>query len=304
MFGLFLSLRRAVGRGLCLAAVVAALAGCQNPDAVPPPYIVQQPSPNGGSAPLPGVDSAFLTSGGDSRLITLRPPPSSKNDPIHQEILCSEPSPDWATAFATLRQLSGQGSAPGGPSASLQISSSDTETIAQMAGRTAGVVALRDGLYSACQAYANGIIGRRPYALILSQYGDLLVALTGGGTSSTLSASVLSQQALQALLVTCLTTDDRTSALGPVDDPSLVSHCRSFLKQIITTVPAMLKPPGPAQSLPKVTPQPVSVSRAITALQQKLVAAGERIAVDGRFGPEAAAALQAYLKTHPTWIAG
>jgi hypothetical protein len=49
-----------------------------------------------------------------------------------------------------------------------------------MLGRTAGVVALRDGLYKACEAYANGVIGKDAYALVLSQYGNLLVALAGG----------------------------------------------------------------------------------------------------------------------------
>jgi hypothetical protein len=53
-----------------------------------------------------------------------------------------------------------------------------------MLGRTAGVVALRDGLYSACQAYANHVIGKDAYSLILSQYGNLLVALTSGSAAS------------------------------------------------------------------------------------------------------------------------
>jgi len=52
-----------------------------------------------------------------------------------------------------------------------------------MLGRTAGVVALRDGLYAACQAYANGVIGKDAYALIISQYGNLLVALASGGVT-------------------------------------------------------------------------------------------------------------------------
>ena len=43
------------------------------------------------------------------------------------------------------------------------------------------MVALRDGLYSACQAYANQLIGKDAYSLILSQYGNLLVALASGG---------------------------------------------------------------------------------------------------------------------------
>jgi hypothetical protein len=52
------------------------------------------------------------------------------------------------------------------------------------------VLALRDGLYATCQAYTNGALGQSAYALGLSQYGNLLVALTAhdagapGGTSA------------------------------------------------------------------------------------------------------------------------
>ena len=84
------------------------------------------------------------------------------------------------------QQLAASGTITGKETASISGSNSFTETISAMAGRTAGVVALRDGLYKACEAYANGVIGKSAYALILSQYGNLLVALAGssGGGSS------------------------------------------------------------------------------------------------------------------------
>jgi hypothetical protein len=113
-------------------------------------------------------------------------------------------------------------------------------------------VALRDGLYSACQAYANGIIGKAAYALIISQYGDLLTNLAGsgagggssgpavgtpaGGTpaASTPAAStpsagnsqvqVLQQQMLQAMMVSCITNSDPTQ-----DHPNNVRAADSTL---------------------------------------------------------------------------
>jgi Putative peptidoglycan binding domain len=51
-------------------------------------------------------------------------------------------------------------------------------------GRTAGVVALRDGLCAACQAYANGALGQDAYSVILSQYGTLLVRLVSASSTS------------------------------------------------------------------------------------------------------------------------
>lgn len=130
--------------------------------------------------PLLDKGSAFLLPGGDYRLATVRPVKEAS-------VLCSEPSPDWATAVGAAQAFSLSGGAASGPSGSLAGSAATTELITAMLGRTAGVVALRDGLYSACQAYANGIIGKDAYSLVLSQYGNLLVALgssSGGGASA------------------------------------------------------------------------------------------------------------------------
>ena len=125
---------------------------------------------------------ATLLPASNYHLVTLRTPPVA--GATNNQIMCTEPSPDWASTLSTAEALSASGSAPGGTSASLAANASDTQAITAMLGRTAGVVALRDGLYSACQAYANGVIGRDSYALIISQYGDLLVQLAGGSTAS------------------------------------------------------------------------------------------------------------------------
>jgi len=139
--------------------------------------------PVGSDPDARSIQNALLAPGGDYSLITVRKRPDiAANDP--REILCAAPSPDWATALAMAQQISGSGGVSGGPSGALTASSSLTETISALAGRTAGVVALRDGLYNACQAYANGVIGKDGYALILSQCGNLQVALAGSGTSS------------------------------------------------------------------------------------------------------------------------
>ena len=42
------------------------------------------------------------------------------------------------------------------------------------AGRSTALLGLRDGLYRACEAYANGAIGADAYALVLSRYGQLM----------------------------------------------------------------------------------------------------------------------------------
>ena len=109
----------------------------------------------------------------DVRLVTERPL-------TPQLIVCAEPSPDTSKALSTLAKLEASGKTPAGVEVGVGGGRSTAEALTALAGRTAAVVALRDGLFRACEARANGLISRASYALILSQYGDLLVTLTLG----------------------------------------------------------------------------------------------------------------------------
>jgi hypothetical protein len=119
-------------------------------------------------------DSENIASGANVRYVNdrLRDMAGREGRPL--PTMCTEPAPDVAVAFGTSlgasANISGQGSGGFGAGTS--------EAAMQLAGRTAGVLALRDGLYATCQAYANGALGQSAYALGLSQYGNLLVALT------------------------------------------------------------------------------------------------------------------------------
>ncbi len=226
-----------------LVAVLAALltACAERPGSDNPIYM----TPN---QPLLQPGSAFLAPGGDYRMITVRMP--SENG---QDVLCSEPSPDWATALGTTQAIAASGGVSGGPSASLNASASQTEAITAMLGRTAGVIALRDGLYSACQAYANKIIGKDAYALILSQYGNLLVALAGSGAGGSGGASQagnaqaaqMQQQAVQAMLVACISEYDQTLRPSGPTNSILAEHCGPFLRQVASASGELLKPQSP-----------------------------------------------------------
>jgi hypothetical protein len=115
--------------------------------------------------------ASFTT--GDVRVITERPHPARSGGP---NIVCVEPSPDVAKAVSTALQLSGQGG-NGTVSASGNLSSASAEAVAELAGRSTALLGLRDGLFKACEAYANGIIGDDAYILILSRYGQLMTTL-------------------------------------------------------------------------------------------------------------------------------
>lgn len=124
--------------------------------------------------------------------------------------ICTEPSPDVAIAFS--RSLSGQGnfSEPNGPTVGGNFNAQANEAATPLVGRTAGVLALRDGLYAACQSYVNGVLGHDAYAMILSQYGNLLVALAGTGTGGNPTAYTSQDAAISAMLVACLSEHDPT----------------------------------------------------------------------------------------------
>jgi hypothetical protein len=176
------------------------VSACGHPDA--------RPVDMGKGASL-STGSGWLLPAGSYHMVTTRPSPMDSS----QQILCTEPSPDWAVAFGEALQLSAEGKAPSGIDASLSGSSSDTETVTALVGRTAGVVSLRDGLYAACQAYANHIIGKDAYGLIISQYGDLLVALAGNATSGGTGATSTGGAAAPAVPGTRLSKRDRLGGL-------------------------------------------------------------------------------------------
>lgn len=128
-----------------------------------------------------------LATKADSRLIYSRTvvtdPQSGKIRP--SEVVCAEPSPDVAKAFSTAFGASAEAEANALPAlteagdikGSLALSRSRSEAIAQLGKRLGTIQLLRNGLFSACEAYANGAISPMSYAFLLSRFGDVMVTL-------------------------------------------------------------------------------------------------------------------------------
>jgi len=129
--------------------------------------------------------SAFTTA--DIRMISQRQQPV-----LHNTVICTEPSPDVAKAASSLASLAAQGGS-GNVSAGVNLSAASAEALAELAGRSTALLGLRDGLYRACEAYANGVIGQDAYSLVLSRYGQLMTTLFLGqdvtGTAGKAAAS-------------------------------------------------------------------------------------------------------------------
>ncbi len=260
---MWLYLNRALAGALCLIFLTS-LAACSlfhDPDQ--PRQLTGQSGPS--AFPIDGVSTATLLPASNYYLLTTRPGFGVGAPPV----LCSEPSPDFAIAFGNTLKAGANGG-NGGLTAGVTGEADNTQAITAAAGRTAGVVALRDGLYSACQAYANGLIGKDAYALILSQYGNLLVALASGSSASAAGGGVaeMQQQAVQAMLVACLTYEDASGGATPPNG-TLDVYCPIFMNRFMAALPALLKPPAAA-------PPPASkpVAQAPTAKPTQVKPAG------------------------------
>jgi hypothetical protein len=232
----------------CVPSLVllSGLLGCAAPQATGPVAVNVL-------AGEPG-STATLLPAGDEHLVTARAAPGSV---ATIPVFCAEPSPDFARTFGHAYGATAGVAAAG----SGGLSASDSEAVTAMLGRSAGVVALRDGLYSACEAYANGIIGRDAYGLIISQYGTLLAQLAGAGTTD---PAVLQQQAVQALLVACITDADPSVPPGVGQgrpNPLLDANCPALMSKIVASVPALLKPAPPPKAPTQAAPAPAAPAK-------------------------------------------
>jgi hypothetical protein len=108
---------------------------------------------------------------------------------IPTEIVCAEPSPDVVTIVSkslnlstglegVLRQPDVNADVAGKAAAALSVAKA--QALAQLTNRLATIQLLRDGLYRACEAYANGALSDIAYAVMLSGYSDVMVTLLTG----------------------------------------------------------------------------------------------------------------------------
>ena len=91
------------------------------------------------------------------------------------EVVCVEPSPDVVAATTVAVQLAGE--LGGQDAASGSAGATVAQSVAELGRRLATVQLLRDGLYRACEAYANGAISDTSYTMMLSRMDDVMISL-------------------------------------------------------------------------------------------------------------------------------
>lgn len=102
-----------------------------------------------------------------------------------KSITCAEPSPDVAKiATASFSgDLAASASSIGSvvsPEIAMSLAMSRSEALAQLGQRLATIQLLRDGMYRACEAYANGAIDKASYAVMLGRYDDVMITMLLG----------------------------------------------------------------------------------------------------------------------------
>lgn len=98
--------------------------------------------------------------------------PNGDNIPVYtvnkRQIVCAEPSPDALTAIAAGLSASfeAQQGGEGGAGAEGQFTRTVSEAVRTIGDRTQTIQLIRDTLYRACEAYANGALDTFGYTLI------------------------------------------------------------------------------------------------------------------------------------------
>lgn len=91
----------------------------------------------------------------------------------NRTVVCSEPSPDALSAYAT--QLALEGKIP--EKAGLKLAASSQEGTSYIGLRTQSIQLLRDAMYRNCEAYANGALNEAEYSIASRRYQRSMVAL-------------------------------------------------------------------------------------------------------------------------------
>ncbi|MFD2234202.1 OmpA family protein [Phaeospirillum tilakii] len=243
----------------------------------------------------------------------------------NKKIICSEPSPDIAMAIAmvsklsadrsqevstTVKEFSGSAKETMGVTAEHNL----TQTLTQLVGRSVAVQALRDGTFRACEAYANGAIDKDEYALILSQYGDVLstLILAENAEKSKIDAVAGNYVAYSlprlthAMFVACV-QNKKIATKGQVNpnnegNPFLDRFCESFASQDgLKTIMADMQPtPYSAPAADKAAKDDKAATAAVKSWTVEFTRTYELNAVEAAKIKDAATALTTALKTDKT----
>lgn len=94
-----------------------------------------------------------------------------------KRIICAEPSPDVSQALSEAVKFAAEVNVAGKGSGSIGLDRSFAQSVAQLGERLAVIQLLRDKMYRACEAYANGAVKASGYTLMLARLDKTMVSL-------------------------------------------------------------------------------------------------------------------------------
>jgi hypothetical protein len=226
-----------------------------------------------------------------------------------KSILCAEPSPDVAIALGAGNGAGVSGSGLGAllapeaaaagaaagqqaPDITLAVSlaSSRAEAVGQLAERLATIQLLRDGLYRACEAYANGAITPTIYTLMASRMDELLTTLlateiaggafgrSGAGLSTTASGSASASQTIGDLVEKVEEAQKKTEEAGKATaTATAASQTASATQQKAADARVMAATAAPAAA-PAAADSAATATVAAQKAQQEAAAANQTAA--------------------------
>lgn len=222
-----------------------------------------------------GGAQAMMTTA-DVRMVTARPAPLRPG----QTVFCAEPSPDVAKALSTAASISAQGG-DGTVTAQAGAAFARAEALTELAGRTTALVALRDGLFRTCEAYANGAIGDAAYALVLSRYGQLMVTLFLGQNAQGAAAPTLGAALSPPLLLQLPGQPQGGQGAGDAQskqpggggaNPAVTPAADKLLTPVKNAAPAASGQTGKTGTTPNPVVSGMSASAAIASMQSAYIA--------------------------------
>ncbi|MBI1245395.1 MAG: hypothetical protein GC202_10350 [Alphaproteobacteria bacterium] len=123
-------------------------------------------------------------------------------------VMCAEPSPDVAQAISAALSISASvekiASIPSGSSGEdkrgtgVNLGYSTASSVAQLGERLATIQLLRDKMYRACEAYANGAVGPTGYTLMLARLDKTMATMLSGELAAGAFGRALAQIATSA----------------------------------------------------------------------------------------------------------
>lgn len=108
--------------------------------------------------------------------VSLTPNPRDPNNLIRTRIICAEPSPDVAQAISASLQIAASVKT-GVDTIGGNLGLATAASVAQLGERLAVIQLLRDKMYRACEAYANGATSKVGYTLMLARLDKTMTTL-------------------------------------------------------------------------------------------------------------------------------